>query len=77
MVDAKIIDWFVLDWRWSDNLNLTNTWTKQERQTTPHKDDEQTKVALWRQNHKIKNKIDMKITYFNKKGKRKMSYRVV
>ncbi|AET03760.1 hypothetical protein MTR_8g075370 [Medicago truncatula] len=36
-----------------------------------HKDDEQTNVAQRRQNHKIKNKIDVKITYFNKREKEK------
>ena len=29
-----------LDRNLSDNLNRTNTETKQERQTSPHKDDE-------------------------------------
>jgi len=29
-----------LDRSWYDNLNRTNIWKKQERQTTPHKDDE-------------------------------------
>jgi len=42
------------------------------KQTTSHKDDEQTNGARRRRNHKIKNEIDVKITYFNKreKGKR-------
>jgi len=44
---------------------------KQERQTTLHKNDEQTNVALRRRNHKIKNKIDVKITYFNKREREK------
>jgi len=39
---------------------------KQERQTTKHKDDEETNVALRRRNHKIKKK-DLKNTYFNKR----------
>jgi len=36
-----------------------------------HKDDEQTNVARRRQNHKIKNEIDVKITYFNKRKREK------
>jgi len=36
-----------------------------------HKDDEQTNVARRRRNHKIKNKIDVKITYFNKREREK------
>jgi len=36
-----------------------------------HKDDEQTNVAQRRQNHKIKNEIDVKITYFNKREREK------
>jgi len=48
-------------------MNQTNTWTKQERQTTSHKDDEQNNVVLIRRNHKRKNKIDVKITYLNKR----------
>jgi len=32
-----------LEWNWSDSLNRINTWTKQKRQTTPHKDNEITK----------------------------------
>jgi len=43
---------------------------KQERQTMSYKNDEQTNVALWRRNHKIKNKIDVKITYFNKRERK-------
>ena len=44
---------------------------KQERQTTSHKDDEQNSVALRRRNHERKNKIDVKITYFNKREREK------
>ena len=44
---------------------------KQERQITPHNDDEQTNVAPRRRNHKIKNEIDVKITYFNKRKREK------
>jgi len=36
-----------------------------------HKDDEQHNVALRRQNHKRENKIDVKITYFNKREREK------
>jgi len=36
-----------------------------------HKDDKQTNVAQRRRNHKIKNKIDLKTTYFNKKEREK------
>jgi len=50
-------------------MKQTNTLTKQERQTTSHKDDEQTNVALRRRNHKINNEIDVKITNFKKKKK--------
>jgi len=46
-------------------LNRTNTWTKRGKQITLHKDDKQNNVVLRRQNHKIKNYIDMKITYLN------------
>jgi len=60
-----------LDLSWSDNLNQTNTWTKQERQQTSHKDDEQHNVALRRQNHERENEIDVKITYFNKREREK------
>jgi len=49
---------------------------KQERQTTSHKDDEQTNVALKRRNYKIKNEINVKITYFNK-GEREKQVRGV
>jgi len=44
---------------------------KQETQTTPHKDDEETNVAQRRRNHKIKKEIDVKITYFNKRKREK------
>jgi len=60
-----------MDLSWSDNLNRTNTWTKQERQQTSHKDDEQRNVALRRQNHERENEIDVKITYFNKREREK------
>jgi len=56
-----------LDRSWSNNLNRSNTWEKQEKQTTSHKEDKQTNVARRRRNHKIENEIDVKITYFNKK----------
>jgi len=46
---------------------------KQEKQTIPHKDNEETNVALRRQNHKMKNEIDVKIIYFNKRKSEKMS----
>jgi len=58
---------YALDRSWSDNLNQTNTWMNQERQTTSHEDDEQTNVALRWRIQKIKNKTDGKITYFNKR----------
>ena len=47
---------FALDSSWSDNLNWTNSRTKQERQTTPHKDDEQNNDALQQRNHERKTK---------------------
>jgi len=66
--DVKVIDWIEADLTiWTG----TNTWTKQERQTTSHKDDEQNNVALRRRNHERKNEIDMKITYFNKREREK------
>jgi len=40
---------------------------KQERQTTPHKNDRQNNFSLRRRNHERKNEIDVKITYFNKR----------
>jgi len=40
-----------LYWSWYDNLNWTNTWTRQKRQTTSYKDDKQSNVALRRRNH--------------------------
>jgi len=36
-----------------------------------HNDDEQTNIAVRRRNHKIKNEIDVKITYFNKRVREK------
>jgi len=53
----------VLDRSWSDNLNQRNIVTKQKWKTTPHKNDEQTSVALGPQNQTVKNKIYVKITY--------------
>jgi len=70
--DAKVFDKSALDWSWFDNLNWSNIWEKQERQTTSHKNDEQINVARRRQNHKIKNEIDVKITYFNKRERVKL-----
>jgi len=67
--DAIVIDWICTSL--SDNLNRSNTWEQQEKQTTSHKDDEQTNVARRRRNHKIKNEIDVKITYFNKMEREK------
>jgi len=46
-------------------------------QTTPHKNDEQTNVALRRQNYNIKNKIDVKITYFNQREREKQVREVI
>jgi len=43
-----------LDRSWFDDLNRTNTWTKEKRQTTSHKDDKQNNAALRRRNHKRK-----------------------
>jgi len=42
-----------------------------------HKDDEQTNVVRRRRNHTIKNKIVVKITYFNKKEKEKQFKEVI
>jgi len=65
--DAKIIDWICTKSKL--NLNRTNTWRKQERQTTLHKDAIQ-KTSLRRRNHK-KNEIDVKISYFSKRERDK------
>jgi len=62
--------WLDLHWIEAD-MNRSNTWEKKERQTTSHKYDEQTNVAQRRQNHIIKNEIDIKITYFNKREREK------
>jgi len=64
-ITLKTLIGSALDRSWSDNLKRSNTWEKQEKQTTSHKDDEQTNVAQRRRNHKIKNEIYVKITYFN------------
>ena len=66
-----------LDRSWSDNPNRSNTLEKQERQTTSHKDDEQTNVAQRRRNQNIKDEIDVKITYFNKREREKRVRRVI
>jgi len=42
-----------------------------------HKDDEQHNVALRRQNHERENKIDVKITYFNKREREKRGRGVI
>jgi len=72
VMTPKSLIWFALDRSWSDNLNRTNSWTKQERQTTSHKDDEQqsrtkTTESWKKKQNRCKNHL------FQYKGNRKMS----
>ena len=60
-----------MDRSWSDNLNKANTWTKQEMHTTLYKDGKKTTFAI-RQNDEWKNKINVKITYLNKREREKL-----
>jgi len=68
--DVKVIDWI---FTWSNVIwqSEWNKYLKQKKQATSHKDGEQNNVALMWRNHKRKNKIDGKITYFSKRERKK------